>query len=51
MIPTNLVKAMIKEVKTGTRTPEAAAKALAPNCACGIFNPARVAKLLAAIAK
>jgi len=50
LIAANLVKAMVAEVKAGTRTPEAAAKALAPQCACGVFNPARAAKLLAAMA-
>ena len=47
LIATNLVKAMVKEIKAGTKTPEEAAKVLAPNCTCGIFNPARAAKLLA----
>jgi len=50
LISTNLVKAVTKEIKTGTRTPEEAAKILAPNCTCGIFNPARAANLLAAMA-
>ena len=50
MISANLVRAMVKEVKAGTKTPEEAAKVLAPQCACGIFNPARTAKLLAAMA-
>lgn len=50
LISTNLVKAVTKEIKTGTRTPEAAAKILAPNCTCGVFNPARAARLLAAMA-
>ena len=47
MIATNLVKAMIEEVGAGRKTPEEAAKVLTPNCTCGIFNPARTAKLLA----
>jgi len=47
LIATNLVKAMVKEIKADTKTPEEAAKVLAPNCTCGIFNPARAAKLLA----
>ena len=50
MIAPNLVKSMVAEIKAGTKTPEAAAKVLAPQCACGIFNPARTAKLLAAMA-
>ena len=51
LIPTNLVKSMVAEVKAGTKTPEAAAKELVPHCACGVFNPARTAELLAAMAK
>lgn len=51
MIATDLVHAMADEVKTGRKTPEEAARMLAPQCACGIFNPARAAKLLAAMAK
>ena len=51
MVSANLVKAMVEEIKAGTKTPEAAAKTLAPQCACGIFNPTRAAKLLAAMAK
>ena len=50
MIAPNLVKAMAGEIKTGRKTPEEAAKVLAPHCACGIFNPDRAAKLLAAMA-
>ncbi len=50
MVSANLVKAMVAEIKAGTKTPEAAAKVLAPQCACGVFNPARTAKLLAAMA-
>jgi len=51
LIAPNLVRAMVKEVKAGTKTPEEAAKVLMPQCACGVFNPARAAKLLAAMAK
>ena len=51
LIAPNLVKAMVKEIKAGTKTPEEAAKVLMPQCACGVFNPARAAKLLAAMAK
>ena len=51
LISPNLVKAMVKEIKVGTKTPEKAAKTLMPQCACGVFNPARAAKLLAAMAK
>jgi hypothetical protein len=51
LIAPNLVKAIVKEIKAGTKTPEEAAKVLMPQCACGVFNPARAAKLLAALAK
>jgi len=50
MVSANLVRAMVKEIKAGRKTPEEAAKVLAPQCACGIFNPKRAAKLLAAMA-
>ena len=50
LISTNLVKTTVEEIKAGTKTSEEAAKTLAPNCTCGIFNPARAAKLLAATA-
>lgn len=50
MIPPNLIRVMVKEVREGRRTAEEAAKLLAPNCSCGVFNPARTAELLAAMA-
>jgi len=50
LISPSLVKAMVKEIKAGTKTPEEAAKTLTPNCTCGIFNPVRAAELLTAIA-
>jgi hypothetical protein len=51
LIASSLVKAMVKEIKAGTKTPEEAAKVLMPQCACGVFNPTRAAKLLTAMAK
>lgn len=51
MVASNLVREMVKEIKARTKTPEEAAKVLVPQCACGIFNPDRAAKLLAAMAK
>jgi len=51
LISPNLVKEMVKEIKAGSKTPEQAAKVLMPQCACGVFNPARAAKLMAAMAK
>ncbi|MBU2535793.1 MAG: hypothetical protein ABIK32_01800 [Chloroflexota bacterium] len=50
MIPANLVKVLVNEIREGRRTPEAAAKVLAPNCSCGVFNPVRAAELLEAVA-
>ena len=47
MIATNLVKTMIEEVSAERKTPDEAARLLTPNCTCGIFNPARTARLLA----
>ena len=51
MISANLIKSMVDEIKAGRKTPDEAAKVLAPQCACGIFNPARAAKLMAAMAQ
>ena len=51
LVSANLVKSLAGEIKAGAKTPEDAAKELTPNCYCGIFNPARAAKLLAALAK
>ena len=50
MISANLIKSMVDEIKAGRKTPDEAARVLAPQCACGIFNPARAAKLIAAMA-
>ncbi len=50
MIPTNQVKVLVNEIREGRRTPEPAAKVLAPNCSCGVFNPVRAAELLEAVA-
>jgi hypothetical protein len=50
MIAPNLVKEMVKEIKAGTKTPEKAAKLLAPNCDCGVFNIKRAADLMKAMA-
>ena len=50
MISANLIKSAVDEIKAGRKTPDEAARMLAPQCACGIFNPARAAKLMAAIA-
>ena len=50
LIAPNLVREMVKEIRAGTKTPEAAAKLLAPQCACGVFNTKRAAKLMKAMA-
>jgi hypothetical protein len=50
MIAADLVNTMVDEIKAGRKTPEEGAMILAPQCACGIFNPARAAKLLAVMA-
>ena len=51
LVSANLVNSLVGEIKAGTKTPEDAAKELTPNCTCGIFNPVRAVKLLAAMAK
>ena len=50
LIAPNLVKEMVKDIKAGTRTPEEAARLLAPQCACGVFNIKRAADLMKAMA-
>ena len=44
------VKELVNEIREGRRTPEVAARILAPNCSCGVFNPVRAAELLEAAA-
>ncbi len=51
LISASLVNSLVGGIKAGAKTPEDAARELTPNCTCGIFNPARAAKLLAAMAK
>lgn len=46
MVPFNLVKKMIEDVKEGRRTISEAAQELAKPCQCGVFNPGRAAALL-----
>jgi len=50
LIAPNLVKEMVKEIKAGAKKPEEAAKVLAPQCACGVFNIKRAADLMKAMA-
>ena len=46
MVSHNLAKKMIDWVKEGRRTPEQAAGYLTRFCSCGVFNPARAARIL-----
>ena len=50
MVSTNLVKSAVKDIREGIKSPDDAARELVPNCCCGVFNPARAAKLLATMA-
>jgi hypothetical protein len=47
MVPAQLVYKMLDEIKKGKRSVEGAAQELTKPCACGVFNPARAARLLA----
>jgi len=51
MVSAGRVNAMADEVRAGRKSAEDAAKELASQCDCGVFNPSRTAKLLAALAK
>lgn len=46
MVASNLVKEMVKQVKKGKKTRQAAAIELTKPCQCGIFNPKRAEALL-----
>jgi hypothetical protein len=46
MVSHNLAEKMIDWVKEGRRTPEQAASYLTRFCSCGVFNPARAARIL-----
>jgi hypothetical protein len=46
MVSPNLAKKMIDWVKEGRRTPEQAATYMQRFCSCGVFNPARAARIL-----
>lgn len=49
MVSSSLAKKMIDWVKEGRRTPEQAAGYLQRFCSCGVFNPARARRILAAM--
>ncbi len=50
MVASDLVKALVHDIKAGVISPEEVGKELAKECECGIFNPVRAAKLLRAMA-
>lgn len=51
MVSARLVRRLVSEIKKGRATPEEAAKTLAHQCVCGVFNPVRAARLLALMAE
>jgi hypothetical protein len=51
MVSHSLAKKMIDWVKEGRRTPEQAASYLTRFCSCGVFNPARAARILQAVSQ
>ena len=51
VVSANSVKAAVEDIKKGVKSPEEAAIELTSLCFCGIFNPIRTAKLLAAMAE
>lgn len=46
MIAFSLVEHMVNEVKAGRKTVEQAARELAKQCVCGVFNPVRAAEII-----
>ena len=50
LISANLVDSLVQDLKSGRTTADAASLELAKQCECGIFNPARGAELLKAMA-
>ncbi len=50
MISPKFVASTVEDVRAGKLTAEAAGKALAPQCTCGVFNPVRAGQLVAAMA-
>ena len=51
MVAAGLVYSLAEDVKAGRKSAEEAAKIMAKQCPCGIFNPTRAAKLLAVLAE
>ena len=50
MVSATLLDSLADDVKAGRKSTQDAAKEMARQCVCGIFNPARAAKLLTALA-
>lgn len=46
MVAANLVISVTKDIRAGRLTPEDAARELAKQCCCGVFNPIRAAELI-----
>jgi hypothetical protein len=51
MVSHSLAKKLIDWVREGRRTPEQAASYMTRFCSCGVFNPARAARILAEAAR
>jgi hypothetical protein len=50
MVATQLVHKLVRNIRSGRATPEVAARELARQCVCGVYNPARAAGLLERLA-
>jgi hypothetical protein len=50
MVAPQLVHKLIRNIRSGRATPEVAARELARQCVCGVYNPARSAELLEELA-
>ena len=51
MISANRLYSLVEDVKAGRKSADDAAKEMAKQCDCGIFNPTRAARLLSALAE
>jgi hypothetical protein len=51
LLSANLVRSLVEDIKKGAMSPDSATRELARHCCCGVFNPARAATLLAAMAR
>lgn len=50
LVSAALVSSLAEDVKAGRKNTESAAKEMAKMCDCGVFNPVRAARLVAALA-